>query len=75
MWFKDQIEDALAGGTVNTAEVRFGKTGSEDIVIVTGNFADGADSGLAPGSVGLDTTDGLLFICDSAGLWQQVALA
>lgn len=64
-----------AGQTVNVAELRFGKNGSEDIVLVTGNFADGADSGLAPGSLGLDTTDGLLFICDSGGLWQQVGLA
>jgi len=61
--------------TYNTAPIRFGKTATEDIVIVTGNFADGADSGFAPGSIGLDTTDGLLFQCDSAGLWQQVGLA
>lgn len=61
--------------TFNTAAIRFGMTGSEDIVIDVGNFADGADSGFAPGSLGLDTTDGLLFISDSSGLWQQVALA
>lgn len=62
------------GETVETAQIRFGKTGSEDVVIVKGNFVDGADSGFAPGSIGMDTTDGLLFSCDSGGLWQQMAL-
>ncbi len=61
--------------TWDTAPIRLGKTGAEDVVIVTGNFVDGADSGFAPGSIGLDTTDGLLMYCDSAGLWQTVAAA
>jgi len=44
-------------------------------VIATGNFTDGADSGFAPGSIGLDTTDGKAFVSDSSGLWQELALA
>jgi hypothetical protein len=64
-----------AAKTWNTAVIRIGKTDSEDIVITSGNFADGADSGFAPGSIGLDTTDGLVFYTDSAGLWQQIGAA
>lgn len=60
--------------TWDIAPIRIGKTATEDIVIVSGNFVDGADSGFAPGSVGLDTTDGLLFVTDSAGLWQVVTV-
>lgn len=60
--------------TWNTAPIRLGLTGAEDIVIITGDFTDGADSGFAPGSIGLDTTNGLLFVSDNAGLWQQVTV-
>lgn len=60
--------------TYNTAPIRFGKTGSEDIVIATGDFTDGADSGFAPGSIGLDTANGHLFVSDSSGLWQVVTV-
>lgn len=63
------------GATVQTAHIRFGKTSTEDIVIVTGDFADAGDSGFAPGSIGLDTTNGLLFVSDTNGVWQQVGLA
>lgn len=57
------------------APIRFGKTGSEDIVLAVGDFADGVDSGFAPGSIGLDTANGLLFYCDTNGVWQQIAAA
>lgn len=60
--------------TWNIAPIRIGRTGAEDVVIVAGNYVDGVDSGFAPGSVGLDTTDGLLFVTDDAGLWQQVTV-
>jgi hypothetical protein len=63
------------GATISTAAIRFGKTSTEDIVIVTGDFADAGDSGFAPGSIGLDTTNGLLFVSDTNGVWQQVGLA
>jgi hypothetical protein len=63
------------GATISTAAIRFGKTASEDIVIAHGDFADGVDSGFAPGSIGLDTTNGLLFYSDTNGVWQQVAAA
>lgn len=49
-------------------------TTNEDLVIAMGNFADAADSGYAPGSIGLDTTDGLLFVSDTNGVWQQVTV-
>jgi hypothetical protein len=65
----------MYGATIQTAPLRFGKTSAEDIVLAVGDFTDGADSGFAPGSIGLDTTNGLLFYCDSSGLWQQVAAA
>lgn len=65
----------MYGATVGTAHVRFGKTGAEDVVIAVGDFTDGADSGFAPGSIGMDTSDGLLFYCDSSGLWQAIAAA
>jgi len=62
------------GATISTAAIRFGKTLTEDIVIVTGDFTDGADSGFAPGSLGLDTTNGLLFVSDTNGVWQAVTV-
>jgi hypothetical protein len=42
------------------------------VVIVVGNFADGAASGYGHGSIGMDTTDGLLFYADSSKAWQQI---
>jgi hypothetical protein len=57
--------------TWNTAPIRLGYAGSEDVVITYGDFTDGADSGFAPGSIGLDS-DGVLMVVDSGGLWQTV---
>jgi hypothetical protein len=39
-----------------------------------GNFTDGAASGVGKGSLGIDSTDGLLFVSDSAGNWQAVTV-
>jgi hypothetical protein len=61
-------------GSAEVVLLKFGEVSGEDVVIATGNFVDGADSGYAPGSIGMDTTDGALFVSDSAGLWQQLAL-
>lgn len=59
------------GATWNTAPIRIGVVGGEDVVITYGNFTDGADSGFAPGSIGLDS-DGVIMTTDSGGLWQTV---
>ena len=56
-----------------TAEIRLANDGAAaPVVIKVGNFTDGAASGVGKGSLGIDSTDGLLFVSDSAGLWQQV---
>jgi len=57
--------------TWNTAPIRLGYAGSEDVVITYGDFTDGDDSGFAPGSIGLGS-DGVLMVVDSGGLWQTV---
>ncbi len=71
----DYFLDCYGASAPVVAAIRLGQTSGEDIVITFGEFTDGADSGFAPGSIGLDTTNGLLFYCDSAGLWQQIAAA
>jgi len=63
-----------SGAAIGTADIKLGETSGEDVVITKGNFTDAADSGFAPGSLGLDTTDGLLFVTDSAGKWQVVTV-
>jgi hypothetical protein len=45
------------------------------VVIKVGNFADGAASGLGIGSLGVNSTTGKLFVVDSSGNWQELALA
>ena len=56
-----------------TAEIRLANDGAAaPVVIKVGNFTDGAASGVGKGSLGIDSTEGLLFVSDSAGLWQQV---
>lgn len=66
-----------ANATVwNTAPIRLGKDGSgNDIVIYVGDLSDAAASGFGKGSVGMDSTDGELFVADSSGDWQKIALA
>jgi len=70
----DYLLDAYGATAPTVALMRFGQTTGEDIVIAMGDFTDAADSGFAPGSLGMDTTNGLLFVSDSAGLWQQVTV-
>jgi len=43
------------------------------VVIICGNFADGGASGYGHGSIGLDTTDGLLMYADTNKAWQAIA--
>jgi hypothetical protein len=58
-----------------TAEIRLANDGAgAPVVIKVGNFVDGAASGVGKGSLGIDSTDGLLFVSDSAGNWQAVTV-
>ena len=75
-----KMQDPVADGggpsgviPYKTAEIRLANDGAAaPVVIKVGNFTDGAASGVGKGSLGIDSTDGLLFVSDSAGLWQQV---
>ena len=75
-----KMQDPIADGggpsgvqAYKTAEIRLADDGAAaPVVIKVGNFTDGAASGVGNGSLGIDSTDGLLFVSDSAGLWQQV---
>ena len=75
-----KMQDPVADGggpsgviPYKTAEIRLANDGAAaPVVIKVGNFVDGAASGVGKGSLGIDSTDGLLFVSDSAGLWQQV---
>jgi hypothetical protein len=73
---QDPVADAGGPSGVipyKTAEIRLANDGAAaPVVIKVGNFTDGAASGVGKGSLGIDSTDGLLFVSDSAGLWQQV---
>ena len=76
------MQDIIADGggpsgvqPYKTAEIRLANDGaSAPVVIKVGNFADGVASGVGKGSLGIDSTDGLLFVSDNAGLWQQVTV-
>jgi hypothetical protein len=58
-----------------TAEIRLADDASDDpVVIKVGNFTDGAASGVGKGSLGIDSTDGLLFVSDASGNWQAVTV-
>ena len=58
-----------------TAEIRLANDGaSAPVVIKVGNFVDGAASGVGKGSLGIDSTDGLLFVSDASGNWQAVTV-
>jgi len=58
-----------------TAEIRLADDANDDpVVIKVGNFVDGAASGVGIGSLGIDSTDGLLFVSDSSGNWQAVTV-
>jgi len=70
----DMYDDSTSYDPWQTAAIRLDKVSTEDLVITTGSYTDGADSGFAPGSLGLDP-DGTVFYSDSAGLWQQIEKA
>ena len=56
-----------------TAEIRLADdAAAAPVVIKVGNFVDGAASGVGKGSLGIDSTDGLLFVSDASGNWQAV---
>ena len=58
-----------------TAEIRLADDANDDpVVIKVGNFADGVASGVGKGSLGIDSTDGLLFVSDASGNWQAVTV-
>lgn len=65
----------MGTAAIGTAHVKLAEAGGNDVVITVGNFTDAAASGFAPGSIGLDTTDGALFVADSSGNWQILAEA
>jgi hypothetical protein len=75
-----KMQDPIADGggpsgvqAYKTAEIRLADDGAAaPVVIKVGNFTDGAASGVGKGSLGIDSTDGLLFVSDSAGNWQAV---
>ena len=58
-----------------TAEIRLADdAAAAPVVIKVGNFVDGAASGVGKGSLGIDSTDGLLFVSDASGNWQAVTV-
>jgi hypothetical protein len=77
-----KMQDPIADGggpsgvqAYKTAEIRLADDGAAaPVVIKVGNFVDGAASGVGKGSLGIDSTDGLLFVSDSAGNWQAVTV-
>ena len=75
---QDPIADAGGPSGVQaykTAEIRLADDANDDpVVIKVGNFVDGAASGVGIGSLGIDSTDGLLFVSDSSGNWQAVTV-
>jgi hypothetical protein len=75
---QDPVADAGGPSAVQpykTAEIRLADDANDDpVVIKVGNFADGAASGLGIGSLGVNTTTGKLFVVDTGGLWQELAL-
>jgi len=78
-----KIQDPIADGggpsgvqAYKSAEIRLADDANDDpVVIKVGNFADGAASGLGIGSLGVNSTTGKLFVVDSSGNWQELALA
>ena len=77
-----KMQDPIADGggpsgvqAYKTAEIRLANDGSGNpVVIKVGNFTDGAASGVGKGSLGIDSTDGLLFVSDASGNWQAVTV-
>ena len=75
---QDPIADAGGPSGViayKTAEIRLADdAAAAPVVIKVGNFVDGAASGVGKGSLGIDSTDGLLFVSDASGNWQAVTV-
>ena len=75
---QDPVADAGGPSGVQaykTAEIRLANDSSGNpVVIKVGNLADGAASGVGKGSLGIDSTDGLLFVSDASGNWQAVTV-
>jgi hypothetical protein len=75
---QDPVADAGGPSGViayKTAEIRLADDGAAaPVVIKVGNFVDGAASGVGKGSLGIDSTDGLLFVSDASGNWQVVTV-
>ena len=77
-----KMQDPIADGggpsgvqAYKTAEIRLADDGAAaPVVIKVGNFTDGAASGVGKGSLGIDSTDGLLFVSDASGNWQAVTV-
>jgi hypothetical protein len=75
-----KLQDAVGGGAsvqpYKVAEIRLANDGSNNpVVIKVGDFTDGtAATGYGKGSIGIDSTDGKLFVVDSSGDWQEIAL-
>jgi hypothetical protein len=75
-----KLQDAVGGGAsvqpYKVAEIRLANDGSNNpVVIKVGDFTDGtAATGYGKGSIGIDSTDGKLFVVDSNGDWQEIAL-
>ena len=75
-----KLQDAVGGGgsvqPYKVAEIRLADDANDDpVVIKVGAFTDGTASSLGIGSIGLDSTAGKLFVVDSSGNWQELALA
>ena len=75
---QDPVADAGGPSGViayKTAEIRLADdAAAAPVVIKVGNFVDGAASGVGKGSLGIDSTDGLLFVSDASGNWQAVTV-
>jgi len=75
---QDPVADASGPSGVQpykTAEIRLANDAADaPVVIKVGNFADGVASGVGKGSLGIDSTDGLLFVSDASGNWQAVTV-
>ena len=74
-----KMQDPVGGGgsikAYKEAEIRLADDAASDpVVIKVGNFVDGAASGVGKGSLGIDSTDGLLFVSDASGNWQAVTV-
>jgi hypothetical protein len=77
-----KMQDPIADGggpsgvqAYKTAEIRLANdAAAAPVVIKVGNFVDGAASGVGKGSLGIDSTDGLLFVSDASGNWQAVTV-